>query len=194
MSNARTIANSLPNNSLCPAGVIFPYVNATAPTGWLVCDGSAVSRSTYAALFAIVGTSYGSGDGSTTFNLPNIVDRVPVGKSGGKAIGTSGGSATATPSIGNTTLSTSQIPSHGHQSKINSFAGDLGFVAGSGGADGSWYGFNDAPDGANHQGNPYGGDSGAYATATGGGGSHNHTSSSISVEQPWVSVNYIIKH
>lgn len=56
-----------------PTGTIMEYAapNATAPAGWLRCDGSAVSRTTYAALFAVCGTSYGAGDGSTTFNLPS---------------------------------------------------------------------------------------------------------------------------
>lgn len=52
-------------------GNIIPSGAGTAPTGYLACDGSAVSRSTYAALFAVIGTTFGSGDGSTTFNLPN---------------------------------------------------------------------------------------------------------------------------
>ena len=54
-----------------PLGTIIPYGGTTAPTGFLVCDGSAVSRTTYAALFAVIGTKYGEGDGSTTFNLPD---------------------------------------------------------------------------------------------------------------------------
>lgn len=57
------------------------WFTATAPTGWLLCDGSAVSRTTYADLFAVIGTTYGAGDG-TTFNLPNFSNRVPVGYSG----------------------------------------------------------------------------------------------------------------
>jgi microcystin-dependent protein len=54
-----------------PVGAIVPYGGDTAPTGYLLCDGSAVSRTTYADLFAVIGTKYGSGDGSTTFNLPD---------------------------------------------------------------------------------------------------------------------------
>lgn len=57
--------------SIVPPASVFPYAGATAPDGWLLCDGSAVSRTTYAALFAAIGTTYGSGNGSTTFNLPN---------------------------------------------------------------------------------------------------------------------------
>ena len=54
-----------------PVGVIHMYVGSSAPSGWLLCDGSAVSRSTYGVLFALIGVSYGSGDGSTTFNVPS---------------------------------------------------------------------------------------------------------------------------
>lgn len=54
-----------------PTGSIIPYAGSTAPAGYLLCDGSAISRSTYSALFAIIGTTYGPGDGNSTFNLPN---------------------------------------------------------------------------------------------------------------------------
>ena len=57
---------------LMPSGVILPFGGSTAPTGFLICDGSAVSRTDYANLFDVIGTTYGSGDGSTTFNLPNL--------------------------------------------------------------------------------------------------------------------------
>ena len=55
-----------------PAGSISMYAGSTAPTGYLLCDGSAVSRTTYADLFTAIGTTYGVGDGSTTFNVPNV--------------------------------------------------------------------------------------------------------------------------
>lgn len=60
-------------------GLISMYGAATAPTGWLLCDGSAVSRTTYADLFAVTSTTYGVGDGSTTFNVPNLTGRFPLG-------------------------------------------------------------------------------------------------------------------
>lgn len=65
-----------------PIGSITAYGNETAPANWLICDGSAVSRTAYADLFAVIGTKYGAGDGSTTFNLPNLKGRVPVGLDG----------------------------------------------------------------------------------------------------------------
>lgn len=63
-----------------PIGVILPLSSSTIPEGYLLCDGSAVSRETYATLFGVIGTTYGSGDGSTTFNLPNLQGKVPVGQ------------------------------------------------------------------------------------------------------------------
>jgi microcystin-dependent protein len=61
--------------TIVPPGSIFPYGGATAPSGWLLCNGAAISRTTYATLFAIVGTAFGSGDGSTTFNIPDFRGR-----------------------------------------------------------------------------------------------------------------------
>ena len=58
-----------------PIGVVQAFAGSTTPQGWLLCDGSAISRTDYANLFAVIGTSYGAGDGSTTFNLPNLVDK-----------------------------------------------------------------------------------------------------------------------
>ena len=63
-----------------PVGEVTAYAGSSAPTGWLICDGSAVSRTTYATLFAIIGTVFGAGDGSTTFNLPNAKGSVIAGK------------------------------------------------------------------------------------------------------------------
>jgi microcystin-dependent protein len=80
-----------------PVGSIYMY-GGSLPNGTLSCDGSAVSRTTYATLFASIGTTFGAGDGSTTFNLPNLKDSVPVGldSGGGFAMGATGGSATHT--------------------------------------------------------------------------------------------------
>jgi microcystin-dependent protein len=66
----------------CPmllAGLVMEFAGDTAPDGWLFCDGSAVSRETYAVLFGVIGTTYGVGDTTTTFNLPDMRGRVPVG-------------------------------------------------------------------------------------------------------------------
>lgn len=65
---------------VCTPGSIVAWAAAAAPFGWLLCDGSAVSRTTYSALFAVLGVVYGVGDGSTTFNLPDLRGRFPIGK------------------------------------------------------------------------------------------------------------------
>jgi microcystin-dependent protein len=94
------------------AGIVQMYAGSSAPSGWLVCDGSAVSRTTYSALFTAIGTTWGVGDGSTTFNLPDMRGRSPLGAGSGtgltsRTLGTSYGSE-------KTALNASDIPSHTH--------------------------------------------------------------------------------
>jgi microcystin-dependent protein len=90
-----------------PAGFVWLYAGSSLPTGWLRCDGAAISRTTYAALFDAIGTTYGVGDGSTTFNLPNYKGRVPAGRDAGQAefdtLGETGGAKTHT-------LTASELP------------------------------------------------------------------------------------
>jgi len=103
-----------------PTATIVPWSSASVPTGFLECNGQTVSRSTYAALFAIVGTTYGAGDGSSTFAVPDLQDNVAVGKSNNKALASTGGANTvaSTGNVGgstaNATLSTAQLASHSH--------------------------------------------------------------------------------
>lgn len=69
-----------------PPGSVQMYVGSSSPSGWLICDGTAVSRTTYADLFGIIGTAYGAGDGSTTFNLPDFRGRAPIGVGTGSGL------------------------------------------------------------------------------------------------------------
>lgn len=73
-------------NYMIPKGTMWNYAGDTAPTGWLFCDGSAISRTTYADLFAVIGTTYGVGDGSTTFNLPDSRGRALIGVGTGSGL------------------------------------------------------------------------------------------------------------
>ncbi len=81
---------------LPPSGSVSMFAGATAPAGWLLCDGSAISRASYADLFAAIGTTWGVGDGSTTFNIPNLVGKFVRGADGaGPELGATQGDATA---------------------------------------------------------------------------------------------------
>jgi microcystin-dependent protein len=128
MANLQDITNR------SEVGTIKPWGKATAPDGYLLCDGSAVSRTTYADLFGVIGTTYGTGDNSTTFNVPDLQGKFPQGKSGTTNLATTGGAntvtvavtnnqaatnatnqaVTITGSIDNTSLTSAQAASHFH--------------------------------------------------------------------------------
>lgn len=132
-------------SSTVPAGVVAPYAGSSAPSGWLLCYGQAVSRTTYADLFTAIGTTYGTGDGSTTFNMPDLRGRVAAGKDdmGGSSASriTSGGSGIAGSTLGATggtqthTLTAGQMPSHTHDLDgyymSSATGGTMGFTTGS---------------------------------------------------------------
>ena len=192
-------------------GMILPWAAADAdkPAGYLLCNGSAVSRSTYSALFAILSTTYGAGNGSSTFNLPNLQSRMPIGKSGTYALGATGGATTDsfTPSgsvsvsIANHTLTLAQIPSHSHftSSSGNGFPntvqanGALTVTSNSnGGAGNNDYNFFGVSGQANQ----------SPTSNSGSGSSHGHSGSSgsfsgnagtVDVLNPYLSLNFIIK-
>ncbi len=89
-------------------GTITMYGGSDTPNGWLTCNGDAVSRTTYSILFSLIGTTYGVGDGSTTFNIPDMRDSFPIGvKTSTFDIGDTGGSSTIV-------LTTTELPSHTH--------------------------------------------------------------------------------
>lgn len=119
------------------------YAGKTAPSGWLLCDGSAVSRTTYSALYDAIGTTYGSGDGSTTFNLPNMSGRVPVGVSSSYKLGATGGEATHT-------LTVHEMPSHSHSGVWTYCAGtQYGWLSTSSGSAIQYNSFNTGAEGGN---------------------------------------------
>lgn len=101
-----------------PAGIIMPFAGTVAPEGYLFCDGSAVSRTAYATLFAVIGTTYGAGDGSTTFNVPDLSGRVPLGVSSTHLLGSTGGSETVTLTESELPAHVHEVPQHGHANTI----------------------------------------------------------------------------
>lgn len=112
-----------------PTGAVMPFAGAVAPTGWMFCDGTAISRTTYAALFAVISTTYGAGNGSTTFAIPDLRSRFPVGAGQGTGLrdrprGTTGGGEDQTlPSHAHGASSDVDSPDHAHASTISDGAG-----------------------------------------------------------------------
>jgi microcystin-dependent protein len=106
-----------------PTGGLIMWGTGTAPSGWLLCDGAAVNRTTYAALFAVISTTFGVGDGSTTFNLPNYTNRMPYGTT----LAATGGSADAVVvSHTHTATSTVSDPGHAHTVTARTGSDDIG--------------------------------------------------------------------
>ncbi len=99
--------------AMCPTGTILPFGGTSAPSGWLSCDGTAISRTTYSGLFAVLGTTWGVGNGTTTFNLPNLPRHTLVGVGGS-------GTATLSNTVGSTggeethTMTTGELVAHTH--------------------------------------------------------------------------------
>lgn len=156
------------NGGSLPIGTILPYPTSDStkiPNGYLVCDGSELSRAEYPELFNIIGTSYGAGNGATTFNIPDIRKRIPVGYDSSDAdfdtIGATGGEKAHT-------LTISEMPSHSHSFRLA-------------------YGGNDPFNGLGYATNISGDFSDASKIQnTGGGQAHNNL-------QPYIVLNYIIK-
>lgn len=173
--------DAIPTTPSLPVGTLMMYAAETAPDGYLLADGSAVSRVTYSDLFAVIGTTFGAGDGST-FNLPNLSQRFPLGAGTGRLIGETGGSEQHE-------LSTNELPAHthtvtdpGHRHSLN-IAGvdDTSFSA--------QPGHQPVADSSNviSSVNTANSSTGIVINATGGG-------EPFSIMNPYLVVNYIIKY
>lgn len=184
-----------------PAGMVSQFAGSMAPTGWLICDGTAISRTTYATLFTAIGTAYGVGDNSTTFNLPNLQGRVPAGKAASGTFAT----LAATGGAETVALAEANVPSHthtfsgttstdGNHSHSPSGSNVDGFVAHMTALDGSQAagipttinGYIVSTRNTNTTGAHSHTYSGTTSTGSGSGTAHNNL-------QPYIVMNYIIK-
>lgn len=161
-----------------PTGTIKPYAGSSAPDDYLFCDGTTVSRSTYANLFTIIGTTYGSGDGSTTYNLPDTRQRFILGRafSGtGSVLGAIGGSIDHVHSVNPPSTTSSSNGDHNHTGVTGSPSTTVAATALGGSAASPTHTHNISTDGA-----------------------HTHTTdvaafNSAIENPPYLSLNYIIK-
>jgi len=203
-------------------GAIKPWGKSTAPAGYVLCDGAAISRTDYADLFGVISTTYGAGNGSTTFNVPDLQGKMPQGYDGNtyNLAGTGGAntvtvsvtnnqaaasavtntqSVTVTGSIANTSLTTAQLASHSHSVQRGTEASHPTVM-----------------DNSTRISGPSRGDSTLNTNNSGDGTGHNHThtlagtltgavnvatnltgavtASGTNTFSPYVVVNYIIKH
>ena len=178
-----------------PAGSIMAWGTNTPPANWLIADGSAVSRSTYSSLFAVIGTQYGAGNGTTTFNLPDLRGRVPVGRNGGTfgTLAGTGGAETHSLSVGEMpnhthTFSGTTASDGAHQHNIYLGSTQLGYTnstASVGSGLGAMLGGNNNFI-AGTPGSAHAHSFSGTTAAAGSGTAHNNL-------QPYLVVNYIIK-
>ena len=168
--NLNVLAEAVP-----PTGTLVSFAGSSVPTGWLRCDGAAVSRTVYAGLYSAIGTTFGTGDGSTTFNVPDLRGRFPLGMDNMGGTSANRVTATAADNLGGVggaethTLTTAEIPAHTHRSIASANLADTSGTNqvsnGSGG--GTW---NSNPN----------------TGSAGGGGAHNNM-------PPYIALNYLIK-
>lgn len=167
-----------------PLGTVSGFAGSTAPSGWQLCYGQAISRTQYAGLFAVTSTTYGVGDGSTTFNVPDLRGRVVAGLD--DMGGTDAGRLSTANTLGTTTgtetitLTTAEMPSHTHTQNAHTHSQAYS------NADGYTYGGGSLNNVVNNPTSTTTGATTATNQNTGGGGAHNNM-------QPTMTINYIIK-
>lgn len=180
---ASGVNSNVGGGRFAPVATVLSYAGSTAPAGWLLCNGAAVSRTTYAGLFAAIGTTYGAGDGSTTFNVPDARGRSIIGAGAGtgltnRVLGATGGAETHT-------LTTAEMPVHnhgvtdpGHSHSISGYFDDTSFT---GVVRVGWNVNNPATASTNSA------TTGISIQNAGSGSAHNNMS-------PFLALNCIIKH
>lgn len=185
------------NNSYSqPVGSVICFAGASAPAGWLFCDGSEVLKDEYSDLHTVIGTIYGIASHSTKFVLPNLQEKMAIGKSGANNLGNHGGNQTIT-------LTEGQMPSHSHTGTTTSSGTHSHTSNATGGFGGTGLAFSNGNftasgiDGTANELNLQN----TVALTINDSGSHSHTfttnttgsGSSIDIMNPYVVLNYIIK-
>ena len=200
------------NKFVNPIGTIICFAGQSVPPGWILCDGSEISKSEYPKLYSVIGNTYGTSSNSSNFVLPDLRQRMPLGKSNSNALGDNGGNSSVT-------LSTNQLPSHSHSGTTSS-AGSHSHTATDAGHNHS---YDDAYFAEN-----FGGGTNVFGTATAhdydndykyrtptpttstgyanisvaNSGDHTHTfttgstgnGASINILNPYLVLNYLIKY
>ena len=190
-----------------PTATIVPWTDSSVPSGFLECNGAAVSRSTYSALFAIVASTYGGGDGSSTFNVPNLSDKIAMGKSNNKALASTAGAETVSSSgnvgtninvtgnvagsTANASLSTAQLASHSHPSVAHG-PGSNNPNQGAGAAPINYRIAPSTSSGSSGSGQGHSHNMSANFSGS-GNASSSYSGSATSVLQPYLTLIYIIK-
>lgn len=171
------ISQTAAPSQAAPTGLIIIWAATTAPQGWLLCNGAAVSRTLYVNLFNIISTTYGSGDGSSTFNVPDLRAKLAIGKSGANSLGQTSKGVTADASPANTNNISLD---HSHSGNTGGSSSDHSHNQFYNKNNGAWSGGISA----NH-----------YHGFTTGGVSVNHTHGlqSHTHTMPDIVINYIIK-
>jgi microcystin-dependent protein len=193
------------NFTYIPVGSILTYSGLTEPTGWLICDGREVNKSEYNRLYNVIGNLYGVSSNNEKFILPNLGERVPIGKTNSNNIGNVGGNNSIT-------LTTSQLPSHNHTGTTNTSGSHTHGVYDPGHTHSQWTNQDDF--------NEWGGNPPSFTDDAGGtstwnninssttgislysNGDHTHTfttnstgdGSSVDIRNKFIVLNYIIRY
>lgn len=180
-SNTAVATTAFVQTNSVPTGAIMMWSLQSAPSGWVLCDGGPLSRTAFPALFAAIGVYFGSGDGTTTFNVPNYNNRTPVGAGGLYALGITGGSKDATV-VSHTHTATVTDPGHVHT--MTSVPTTTSVFDGS--IDGSY-------NAGNQDRNYTTRDTGSAVTGISVGVASAGTSGTDANMQPYLAINFIIK-
>lgn len=172
-----------PQELSTPVGLTGVFAGLTFPDGWMICNGAAIDRTTYSRLFSLLGESFGAGDGATTFNIPDLTNRIPIGVGSIASYSQNVGSEQRILSVSNMpqhnhSFSGDALPPHSHSMPAANTTGLGGYGTGTGSIPGN----PDGVTGSSSSGTPSG-----SISNTGNG-------AQFSIVQPGIGLNWIIKY